>query len=300
MKKTLAFVLMFSSLWYLGYTLYQYSLGSCAKPLEYSIGRFDNNFGISQEYFAKRIVEAEKVWEKALNKELFIYKEGADFTINLIYDERQMNTEKKRRIEFGLSGAEETLERLDREFAILKNTYEIRSKKYEDSVSSLEQLSSVYNKEVEFWNKRDGAPEKEYAELSNMLETINSQTITLNAEAESLNNMAIELNKVLEIRNGAASSYNEIAKQYNQKYGHGLEFNQAEYTSGAINLYQFVGEKDMELALSHEFGHSLGMGHTENSSSIMYYLTEGESKGTLSSSPTKEDLDELQRVCNKK
>jgi predicted Zn-dependent protease len=104
-----------------------------------------------------------------------------------------------------------------------------------------------------------------------------------------------ELFRLLERRNQAASEYNKVAKNYNQKYGHGLEFNQAEYNGKGINVYQFSTEQDLEVALAHEFGHALGMDHVENPTSIMYYITGGNQQVDLT--PSAEDLTELKRVC---
>ena len=105
------------------------------------------------------------------------------------------------------------------------------------------------------------------------------------------------INQALQNRNNAASGYNQFVNSYNQKYGHGLEFNQAEYTGNEINVYQYGNKNDLTLALAHEFGHALSMDHIENSNSIMYYLTKEGTKSNLS--PTAEDLAELRRVCPK-
>ena len=90
-----------------GYFIYQKTLSPCDKPLEYSIGRFDDQFGISQEDFKSYIVGAGSVWEKVLNRKIFIYNPNADFKINLIYDERQLSTIQKQKTEFGLSAVED-------------------------------------------------------------------------------------------------------------------------------------------------------------------------------------------------
>ena len=91
--------------------------------------------------------------------------------------------------------------------------------------------------------------------------------------AYELNKETSQLNALLKERNLKAVEYNKIARSYNKKYGHGLEFNQAEYTDKEINVYQFGNRKDLILALTHELGHALGMDHVENPKSIMHFLT---------------------------
>ena len=124
---------------------------------------------------------------------------------------------------------------------------------------------------------------------------LNTEATRLNTESVSINALTNELNKLLKERNIKAAEYNKVAESYNQKYNHNLEFNQAEYTGKEINIYQFSTKKDLILAMTHEFGHTLGMEHVENAKSIMYYLTGADTEISLVLSS--EDLAELNRVC---
>ena len=288
-----------------GYFLYFYFLPVCSQPLKYSIGQFDSEFGVSKENFKSYILEAEKVWEKALAKDIFIYDEQANFKINLIYDERQQTTIQKQRVESGLTASEDILKKLDLEFENLKRVYEARVALHELAVSNFEEKQKSYEARVGYWNKKGGASKEEYESLKKELEFLNAELDRLNAETASINLLNKDLNNLLERRNLAAAEYNKVALNYNKKYGHGLEFDQAEYVSGnsykdrgEVNVYQFGGKYDLTLALTHEFGHALGMGHVENPKSVMYYVTSENTKGAplLSS----EDLLELERVCNTK
>ena len=124
---------------------------------------------------------------------------------------------------------------------------------------------------------------------------LNTEATRLNKESSSINILTSELNKLLKERNIKATEYNKVAESYNQKYNQSLEFNQAEYTGKEINIYQFNNKKDLILALTHEFGHALGMDHVENAKSIMYYITGTDTETSLVLSA--EDLAELNRVC---
>ncbi len=264
----------------------------CASPLQYSIGTFDTQFGVSKEDFEKKIEAGASIWEKAFNKDFFEYNAKSKFKINLIYDQRQKNLDFKRKTEFGLSQAEAVFKALDLDFKSIKAKYESRSASYESSKQSFLARSKAYERDVETVNAKGGANPVEYAQLKQMQLELNASAKQLNAEAEALNNSLAELNPLLEKRNKAANDYNSVAAAYNQKYGHGLEFDQAEYTGKEINVYEFSGGKDLVTALAHELGHALGMNHIEDQKSIMYYRT-GDQTGT----PTSADLAELKRVC---
>jgi len=302
MKKLLQYIILLSLIGVSGYFVYQDTLNPCDKTLEYSIGRFDTQFGISKDDFKTYIADSEKVWEKALGRQVFAYKSEAEFKINLIYDERQLRTTQKQKTEFGLSAVEDTFKKLDSEFATFKNQYESEVASYERELAVFKERKSVYDGAVALWNKKGGAPTGQYEALEAERNYLNSEASRLNNQTIEINAMAKELNTLLAERNLKAAEYNKIAESYNKKYGGGLEFNQAEYKGGSsfgdggeINVYQFGNRKYLILALSHELGHALGMEHTENPESVMYYLTGINAEITPTLSP--EDLAELNRVC---
>src|SRR5687768_14626038 len=67
---------------------------ACENPKKYSIGIIDTQFQISKDDFSSAVQEATQIWERAYGKDLFAYDPESDFTINLIYDNRQsLNTE---------------------------------------------------------------------------------------------------------------------------------------------------------------------------------------------------------------
>jgi hypothetical protein len=190
----------------------------------------------------------------------------------------------------------------------MKREYAALVSAHKSATASFEERQKSYESKVGYWNSRDGAPKSEYNTLQKEAGLLNKEVASLNAEVSVINNKSKELNAILEDRNKAASAYNKTVQSYNQKYGHGLGFDQAEYISGEkslfppnrgnngqINIYEFTNKPDLTLALAHELGHALSMGHVENSKSIMYY-TSGVNTHT-SITPSEEDLAELKRVC---
>lgn len=292
-----------------GYFLYQNNLPVCDKVVEYSIGRFDKNFGISEGDFIKSIQQAESVWENILNKNIFVYKEGAKFKINLIYDERQIAITQKQKTEFGLTSFEGTFKDLDTKFENLKGVYDTKIDNYESDLSLFKERQNLYEKRVSFWNNKDGAPKNEYDYLKNESIYLNNEATRLREEVIEINKISKNLEDLLRERNKKAGEYNKMVEAYNEKYNDNIEFDQAEYvdTGGfvlpiigdtaqkQINIYQFTNKKDLILALTHEFGHALGMDHVDNYKSIMYFMTYTDVENVPS--PTKEDLIELNRVC---
>ena len=295
LKNVLVSLFLVGSFGYLGYFFYQFSINPCDKGLKYSIGVFDNQFNVSKEDFKKYVAESEVVWEKALGRDIFVYEPEADFKINLIYDQRQLETVQKQKTEFGLSAIEDVFKKLDVDFGVFKNKYDERIYSYEKDLNLFENRKDDYENEIAFWNSKGGAPKEKFEALEKERLYLNTEATRLNKESSSINILTSELNKLLKERNIKATEYNKVAESYNQKYNQSLEFNQAEYTGKEINIYQFNNKKDLILALTHEFGHALGMDHVENAKSIMYYITGTDTETSLVLSA--EDLAELNRVC---
>ena len=289
--KSILTLLSLTALGAFGYTAYGI-LNPCSTPIQYSLGTFDTQFGVTKENFQSKILSGASVWEKAFDKNFFEYNRDAKFKINLIYDERQQEIDSKRKTEFGLNQVEAGFKDIDLEYKSAKAVYESHAGTYEASRNNFLQKSKQYEADVNYWNSRDGASPAEYNKLKTTQTELNASANALNKEAANLNKELEQLNDLLDKRNKAAEDYNAVARDYNQKYGHGLEFDQAEYTGEEINVYEFGNSHDLTVALSHELGHALGMDHVENQKSIMFYRT-----GEQSLTPTPEDLAELKRVC---
>ena len=93
-------------------------------------------------------------------------------------------------------------------------------------------------------------------------------------------------------------AYNSKLNAYQSRYGEAREFDQGEYNGSQINIYQFRDLPELRLVLAHELGHALGMNHTENSASIMYYLMQDQDMDAPALSP--EDQAVFSRICGVK
>lgn len=267
----------------------------CDETLYYSLGSVDERFGISQEEIREVLFQAENIWEKDLSRNVLEYREGAEFKINFIFDERQQQTIEKNNLDSKLEQLSEVQENISQKYAALEAEYKKALGSYERNVANYEKRVNDFNAEVEKWNEKGGAPEDKYEDLRNEEEDLEKLKDKLEGERKRVNAMVVNLNELAKKESGSVEKYNKEVQTYREKFGEANEFNQGEYNGVGINIYQFYEEADLKLVLAHEFGHALGVDHVENPQSIMYYLME---KQDLENTKlTLEDLGAIKGIC---
>lgn len=267
----------------------------CDETLNYSLGQVDNGFGISREEIKNVLLQAENVWEKDLNKNIFEYKEGAEFKINFIFDERQRQTLEKNNLDLKLDKLNDIQENISQKYKVLETQYANALLDYQKKIADYERRVKEFNVDVNKWNKKGGAPEDEYEELKDEENDLEELKEKLETERKKINGMAADLNGLAKKESGSVEKYNQEVQTYREKFGEANEFNQGEYNGVGINIYQFREKTDLELVLAHELGHALGVGHVENSQSIMYYLMEKQNLEDIKL--TLEDLAAIRGIC---
>jgi len=242
---------------------YQYqNTRSCSHPIPYAIGAVDTRFGITKSTLINDTKAAAAIWNKAGDKELLVYDPKAHLKINLIYDTREASA--KLGIEISLQQAD-----LDSARAAL-----------DASQAQFAAEQTAYNKKVDAINARGGVTP--------------SEERTLAAERESLNNLENSINSAVASYNASVAAVNALVAQFNKTAGR--TFREGEYVQDSagerINIFEFVGNAQLERVLAHEFGHAIGLGHDTNPKSIMFAKNES---GNLV--PAASDLVALNAVC---
>lgn len=270
-------------------------LSVCDDTLYYSLGNVDLQFNISQEDLLATLAGAEKVWERDLNKNVFQYREGAEFKINFIFDERQQRTIEKNNLDQQLDKLEEIKSDISKDYRTIEASYQKALVTYQKNLKDYENRVDDFNAEIKKWNKEGGAPEDEYEDLKKEQKALERLQEQLESERKKINALVSNLNELAKKENKTVDNYNEKVQTYKEKFGESTEFNQGEYNGLGINIYQFHELIDLKLVLAHEFGHALEIGHVENPQSIMYYLMEKQDLENVKL--TVEDLEAIKGIC---
>jgi len=269
----------------------------CERPIVYSIGDFDERFGLSRDELLQAVNQAAQIWRQPVAKELFSSAAGGGLKINLLYDARQDSTLKLKNLGLTITKDKTTFETLKNKYDAFDKTYQKQKAELDNMVKYYEEQKANYEDEVKAANRRGGATPDEFAileqerkQLNNLAEKIKSKQAEINKTADDLNALANVINRLIYELNLNVKNYNNVGT------ASAGEFQEGEYRSDAaserINIYQFDDRAALVRVLAHELGHALGLEHVDNPQAIMYRLNEGGNDQL-----TADDLAELKRVC---
>ena len=267
----------------------------CLPPLKYSLSTIDPQFGLTKEEVLKALREAEAVWEEPLGKDLFSYEEDAPFVINFIYDERQENTLHAQKLEELITS--DTTEYNELVKALEKSKKEIEKLAQEYDALFVEYSKEVdhYNQAVYNWNQNENLSESALEELMLYQVELEKKHQKISLLGEHINTLATKTKKLTDSINEKAQNTNHFVDTYNTLSEKMPVFSKGTYQSQAIVIYQFSTREDLILTLAHELGHSLGIDHTEDPTSIMYPVFDEQSTQPIMA--TEIDIASLRQAC---
>lgn len=159
---------------------------------------------------------------------------------------------------------------------------------YNTTQRTVESISSLQNK--------IDAQKDELKDVANQYGTLKKQYDSLNAQGKATQTMYDELTVLHAKYEALRTKINSAVAQGNIISGE--EFEEGKYIRDKdgtrIYIYAFQDKTELMRTVIHEFGHALGLEHTENPESIMYRSNNTSQNLSL----TKEDLAELAKVCD--
>jgi predicted Zn-dependent protease len=251
---------------------YVTTIAVCVTPLQYRIGSFDERFSLTKEEAIEALAQSEVVWEALTERDLFVYDESARFTVNFVFDERQAVALDQHETEARLNTVEEQNQKINEEFRSLERSFLDARRAYEKRVEVYNQTQGALNKRITRYNNISIFDADEERAISVAQQQLEQQATALEREVIALNQTLNELNALAERGNVMVEVFNQGVRQFNERFGESREFTQGDYQGDRINIYTFLDEDELVRVLVHEFGHALGIGHVENSESMMYHL----------------------------
>lgn len=249
----------------------------CKDVLTYRIGTVDERFGISRQEFAEAVRTAASMWGKAVSRELFREDPKGIIEINLIYDYRQEASDKLKHLNYKIENTRSSYDELTNRFENMKAEY---SQKRADIARDLNMYNTrvnVLNAEIEAGRQRGGVSQDDYKRIMMEKEELNAIRDSLQPRQEELNTMADTINSMVVVINEIATNTNLNLVQY-QDAGKTLggEFCEGNYIikdgKKTMTIFQFDNGNRLVRVLAHEFGHALGLNHSDNPDAVMHRL----------------------------
>jgi len=262
------------------YLATNFFISPCQNPITYSIGEIDPRFNLSRNDVVQALNQAEAIWEKPTGKNLFAYSETGELKISLMYDSRQESTVKLQQLGISINEDQKTYDSLKAKYDSFLADYNAQKQSLNNLINSYNSARTEYDNQVSYWNKRGGAPKKEYDQLneekSRLMELasqIQSLQTSLNQMVDNINATANVLNRLVAVLNLNVDKYNNIGLGQETEFQEGVY--KKDLTNEQIIVYQFDSYTKLVRVLAHEFGHALGLKHFNNQEAIMYSVNQG-------------------------
>lgn len=270
----------------------------CVSSIPYTLGSFDTRFAISKSYFIQKLEESSSVWNTAVHKNLFVYDPAGnkgDLVVNLVYDARQQRTDSNKLIIAEINNTKEVALVLEKEYEAMKLVFTKLKDGYAQGIDAFNTRQKIYNDTVTSWNEKGGAPAKEYDALMAEKATLEQISNDLTNQRQTLDTMLIAINDKIAKHNDLVLFANEKVALLNNNED--TKFMEGMYSpmNNSITIYQFTDDIKLYRVLAHEFGHALGINHTQDPESIMYAVN-----SATSTYLTQEDLQAVQDICSQR
>jgi hypothetical protein len=265
----------------------------CSEAIPYKLGTFDGRFEISKGDFLRITKDSSSMWGTIFGKPLFVYDEHANLTVNLIYDGRQSTTKNNQLLGGEIENTKQAAAKLQDEYEKDKLGYTSASTQFSNDVDAYNQHYKSYDERVISTNQRGGATQEEFTQMTKEKNILADEAKRLDQVHQTLITSVDSINAKIKRRNELVSYVNQLIRESNATGA--KKFTEGRYNpnTNTIDIYQYTDITKLRRVLAHEFGHALGLNHTKDPGSIMYYINKG-----TSTSLFPDDVQALKDLCN--
>ena len=236
-------------------------------PLQYRIADLDPRLNISKQKMIEISQEAAAIWERGTGKRYFVYDPKATFTVNLVFDQRQVRSMKRTE---NLKNLEQEKQLwLDENQKLLKlkqDSQQLHTQLELQKIKYQAQLNAYASAQKKYLNKSNTKNLNLLLERTKLLKQ-QRDVLQILINDHDLNHQQIQV-KTDELKQ-LHEQLTQSVDRFNQNFAPQL-VHKGQFKGKQIFIYEFSSIDDLRLTLAHEFGHALGLKHTHNPKSLMY------------------------------
>jgi hypothetical protein len=262
------------------------------------MGVVDPGFNLDKNRVHQKIRDAANEWNHALGYTLLVENLRASFTINLKYGFRQQAAELIQEAQIGTQSRQSKLKEMFTLLDDLVASYNSKMALFQRQSDTFNRQSKRFQQRLQLWNLNPGS-QRERSKLEVERKRLKSKRATLlkqNREFKTSRNHIENLRKVV---NDRVALHNNVVTDTNdtmQELPRQAKRIGATHINGPntrIDLYQYYDDVTLDLTLLHELGHALGLLHTSEPASVMYYERNPQTPNQL----TRIDIQALRTLC---
>ena len=298
-KSIVSFLIIFASLFFI-YKTWTHNI--CDKVLTFRINKVDSRFGISQAEVQNYAKLAANIWNNGLHKKVLEYSDKGRVSIDMVYDERQKSTienniliEQAKNKKDDLIGSREEIKMSLENINFLKAKFDADLFNFNSDMSDYNTRVANYNSTLSNRGVNDGGVND-----VNMFNRLNEEKSNLENRRMEIEDEKTKLNQYIQNYNSDLNNFNNKVEEVNtfiNEVNNNLpgQFEEGYYQDDKIVLYEYSDINTLKRLMAHELGHALGLDHTKDKNSIMYYINQAKNL-----SLTADDVGEYKRVCKVK
>ena len=235
----------------------------CEVPIGWRIGKLDPAFNLTRMEAEAVGRRAAALWNDAVGKSLFVYNDANGFPINFSYDERQHKILRETLLESNIASYDlEIVNRLDMLQFQEENLRQQLRKFAQEKEKLATDIASLQRQLA------GGVPaqklEHQRRQLMRWQNDLQTEAEWQNEQQKQWQWQQQNINSTIRDRNDLLPTSQPPPVNFE------MGLMQIDKMQRTMTIFAFHSHKDLVLTMAHEFGHALGIDHTEAADSLMY------------------------------